>query len=336
MQSKAKRVLILRCGALGDLVYSTSVIDALKYEYGEDTIIDYITTPGISKLFEYDNRVNKIFLLKHKKIPIVFSSQKKEIIASSKKEPYDIFINFEMGKQFKGLINKIVASKKVGWFCEDIKITKTHMVEICKEFYQTVISKDNLEKAYPKLIGSDYEEIKTKFNLPKDYIVVSPSNSHNKKKSLNYRAWSHKNWKELLSLFPEDKKILVIGAKGEEAFFEPLKPYGANIIDLVGKITIPQLIAVLKNAKALVVTDTGTAHIASAVNTPVFCLIGPTPHEQTGPYKTPFNYVEILSANLECSPCYKTKIMEECKDNICMKNIKPEDILNRLKISEIL
>ena len=69
--------MIIRCGALGDLVYSTSVLDALRFEFGEDVIIDYVSTPAASKLFEYDKRVNKIFHLKHKKIPIIFSSQKK-------------------------------------------------------------------------------------------------------------------------------------------------------------------------------------------------------------------------------------------------------------------
>ena len=330
-----KRVLIVRCGALGDLVYSTSVIDALKLEFGEDVVIDYVSTPAASKLFEYDKRVNIIFPLKHKKIPIFFSSQKKFVINYSKKEPYDILINFEMGKQFKSLVERIVAKKKVGWFSENINITKTHMVEICKEFYSSIISKENLDKSFPKVFGSNFDEIKNKFNLPNNYIVVSPSNSHNKKKRLNYRAWPHKNWKEFLNLLPKDKKVILIGAKGEEEFFEPLKPYNSNIIDLVGKVSISQMIAVLENAKALVVTDTGTAHIASAINTPVFCLIGPTPAFQTGPYKTPFNEVTIISAGLKCSPCYKTEVMKACKDNVCMKNIEPSkvvDLLNQAKI----
>ena len=331
-----KKILIIRCGALGDLVYSTSVLDALKFEFGEDITIDYISTPAASKLFEYDKRVNKIFHLKHKKIPIIFSSQKKAVINYSKKEPYDILINFEMGKQFKSLVEKIVANKKVGWFCEDIKITKIHMVEICKEFYSTIISKENLDKAFPKIFGSEFNKVKNKFSLPNDYMIVSPSNSHNKKKRLNYRAWPHKHWKEFLNLVPRHISIILIGAQGEEEFFEPLKPYNTNIIDLVGKITVSEMVSIIEKAKALIVTDTGTAHIASAVNTPVFCLIGPTPAEQTGPYKTSFNEVHIISAGLKCSPCYKTNIMKSCKDNICMKNIKPSSIINALNQVKIL
>lgn len=330
------RILVIRCGALGDLVYATSVIDALRCEYGNDIQIDFVCTPVSAKLFEYDDRVKNIYLLKHKKIPIIFSTQKKAIIKSSKKEPYDLLINFEMGNQFRSLVEKIVANKKAGWFCEDIKITKTHMVEICKEFYSSVVSIENLENSYPRLYGEDFETLNKKLDLPKKYIIISPSNSHNKKKGLNYRAWPHSNWKELLDLLPQDLSIVVIGAKGEEHFVEPLKPYSTNVIDLVGKITIPQMISVVENAKALIVTDTGTAHIASAVNTPVFCLIGPTPAEQTGPYKTPFNEVHIITAKLECSPCYKTKVMKNCKDNICMKNITPQMVKETLLSAKLL
>ncbi len=166
-----KKVLIIRCGALGDLVYSTSVIDALIFEYGEDIKIDYVSTPSSSKLFEYDDRVNKVFFLKHRKIPTIFSSQKKAIINESKKEPYDILINFEKGKQFKGLIEKIVARKKIGYFNEDIKTTKIHKVEACKELYSSIVSKENLNRAFPRLVGYNFEEIKQEFSLADNYMV---------------------------------------------------------------------------------------------------------------------------------------------------------------------
>ena len=75
-----KRILIIRCGALGDLVYATSVIDALKSQFGDETIIDFVSTLGTGTLFNADSRVNQVFPLKHKKIPIWLSSQKKDII----------------------------------------------------------------------------------------------------------------------------------------------------------------------------------------------------------------------------------------------------------------
>ena len=178
-----KRVLIIRCGALGDLVYATSVIDALKFEFGERTTIDFVCTPGSKMLFEADNRVNNVYSLKHKKIPIIFSSQKKQIINSSKKRPYDLLINFEMGKQFKSLVKNIVAEKKIGAFFDDINIPKdiTHMVDITKYLFKDIVSKEAFDKSFPRLIGSEIKFVKEKYKLPEKYIIISPSNSHQQK-----------------------------------------------------------------------------------------------------------------------------------------------------------
>lgn len=332
-----KRALILRCGALGDLVYSTSVIDALRAQYGDDVVIDFICTPGTAKLFEYDPRVRHVFHLKHKKLPIWLSPQKRAIIRASRENPYDLFINFEMGKQFRSLSEAISAKHKTGWFFSQPVFSETsHMVDICKSFYASVVTPDILRNAMPRVLGRDFTEVRDNLTLPERYIVLSPSNSHNKKSRLNYRAWPQSHWKTLISMLPSDLPIIVVGGKGEEAFFEAIKPYPDNVIDLVGRTSISEMIAIIGHAKALIVTDTGTAHIASAMNTPVFCLIGPTPANVTGPYQSAENEVHILSAGLPCSPCYKTETMRQCTDNICMSQITPEMVLTSLKSANVL
>ena len=327
-----KKILVIRCGALGDLVYATSVIDALKMEYGDDTLIDFVTTPGTGTLFNKDPRVNTVFPLKHKKIPIIFSKEKKAIIQASKENPYDILINFEYGKQFISLLQAIDAKKKVGANLSNPKLdpNAVHMVEIIKELYKEVVSKETLQNAMPRLIGSSQTEIQ-KYDLPKKYIIISPSNSHQKRNRLNYRAWVDEHWKELITQLAKKIPVVIIGGKGEEHFFQKLLPYPENVIDLVGKTPLVDLVSIIQNASALIATDTGTAHIASAVNTPVYALIGPTPAEVTGPYKTPQNEVYIISAHLPCSPCYKTEVMKNCKDNICMKQITPQMVLQTLE-----
>jgi ADP-heptose:LPS heptosyltransferase len=334
---EVKRALILRCGALGDLVYATSAIDALRAQYGEDIIIDFITTPGTAKLFEFDPRVNQIFHLKHKKLPIWLSPQKRAIIRASQQKPYDLFINFEMGKQFLSLSRAIIAKHKTGWFFSNPDFSNvTHMVDICKSFYAPVITSEILLTTSPRIIGKSFTEVQNKLNLPEQFLVLSPSNSHNKKSRLNYRAWPQYHWKNLIALLPPQLPIIMVGGKGEEPFFEAIKPYPANVIDLVGKTSISEMITIIDQAKALVVTDTGTAHIASALNTPVFCLIGPTPANVTGPYQSQTNQVHILTLNLSCSPCYKTAVMKQCRDNICMSQITPEMIIESLKSAKVI
>lgn len=332
-----KRALILRCGALGDLVYATAVIDALREQYGDITI-DFITTPGTGKLFENDPRIHQTFPLKHKKLPIWLSPQKRAIVHHSKEHPYDLLISLEFGKQFKSLINSIHATHKTGMGILHItdSITNLNRGEVTKQYYRDIIETDILSRAKPILIGIQKSQWYEKFSLPENSIVIAPSNSHNQKKGLNYRAWPFEHWQSLIKTLSIHTPVIIVGARGEEAFFDHIKPYPQNVIDLVGKLTIGELITTIQNAKGLICTDSATGHIGAAVDTPTFVLMGPNNPIADSPYKSNTNAVYPISLGLPCSPCYKTETMKQCGDNICMSQITPELVLTSLKSASIL
>jgi len=58
----------------------------------------------------------------------------------------------------------------------------------------------------------------------------------------------------------------------------------APLIDQVGKDTLPQLLALLARGTALVTPDSGPAHMATTVGTPVIGLYAATNPERSGPY----------------------------------------------------
>ena len=57
MIKQNKKVLVIRCGLLGDTVDATSVIEPLIEVYGPDVDIHWVSKPGISDLFKYDERI---------------------------------------------------------------------------------------------------------------------------------------------------------------------------------------------------------------------------------------------------------------------------------------
>lgn len=332
-QEKIHSILIIRSGALGDTVYATVVLDALKKEFGDDVKIDWIGTPLTRSLFKYDSRVHSVITLKHRKLPVIINLEKRRIIAHSKKEPYDLLLNLELGTQFNDLAKAVHARIKHGFPFTRPTITDhaIHMVELIRFIYKDLLHKKEALDAYPKLIGEPFEPVKAKYSLPSEYLVIAPSNSHTNRDKINYRAWPVENWKTLIHTLAPDKALVLIGNRGEEAYFKSLEPYPENVIDLNGKTNLTELITIISQAKALITTDTGPAHIASATSTPVHCLIGPTDANSTGPYKTPYNEVHIISKELACSPCYNLPRRDQCLDNICMKQITVEDVLHSLK-----
>ena len=208
--------------------------------------------------------------------------------------------------------------------------------ETTKHYYRDVIESSILSHSKPLLIGVPQDQWHQKFSLHENAIIIAPSNSHNQKKGLNYRAWPFEHWRSLIQSISAQTPVIIVGARGEEAFFDHIKPYPKNVIDMVGKLTISELITTVQNGDALICTDSATGHIGAAVGTPTFVLMGPNNPITDSPYKSGSNAVYTISLGLPCSPCYKTEVMKQCKDNICMSHITPEMVLESLRLAKIL
>ena len=73
------------------------------------------------------------------------------------------------------------------------------------------------------------------------------------------------------------------------------------MVDLGGATTLPELAGVLAGADAVVVGNTGPAHLAAAVGTPVVSLFAPTvPAARWRPWGVPH---ELLFVDVPCAGC---------------------------------
>lgn len=82
--------------------------------------------------------------------------------------------------------------------------------------------------------------------------------------------------------------VAVTGGPTERALTARVAGGGPGIVDLGGRTDLPRLAAVLAGAAAVVVGNTGPAHLAAAVGTPVVSLFAPVvPSDRWAPYGVP-------------------------------------------------
>ena len=93
---------------------------------------------------------------------------------------------------------------------------------------------------------------------------------------------------------------------------------------LAGKLDLSSLLGFLLKSDVLITCDTGPMHIASALNTPIVALFGPTHPTRTGPYEGRF---EILTGDVECAPCFRRKCAYD--HHGCIEKITPEQVANK-------
>jgi ADP-heptose:LPS heptosyltransferase len=332
MIKQNKKVLVIRCGLLGDTVDATSVIQPLIEFYGSELEIHWVSKPGICDLFKYDRRINKVYKLKHTKLPFIFNIQKFNIILNSLFSPYELIINLEIGSKFNDIVKFTRSKNKIGMPYEYINddIFKEHRVEHQLRILDKLFHKYNKDNARPSIVGIGISHIIKKFPMENDYIVMCPTNSHiGNQNHRGYRSWPDNNWKDLISrvLSETSLNIFLVGGKNEKKYFNNFYPLQKRMYDLSGETTIPELITIMENSKCVVATDSGSAHIAGAVAKNIISIHGPTNFHQSAPYSTKYNNVKVATLNLKCSPCYDTEAIKNCKNNICMQNLNAETVM---------
>jgi ADP-heptose:LPS heptosyltransferase len=137
--------------------------------------------------------------------------------------------------------------------------------------------------------------------LPFDeaYVIVHPG------ASVPARAWAPERHKELVAaLANESWNVAVTGSPNERELTAHVAGGAARperVRDLGGTTDLAQLAAVLQSASAVVVGNTGPAHLAAAVGTPVVSLYAPTvPATRWHPWRVPH---VLLSEPVPCANC---------------------------------
>ena len=330
-----RRILVIRAGQLGDTIFASSVVEPLRAAFGDDVQIHWVAKRGMEGLFAADPRVQRVYGVAHRNLPILLNADMLQVVRASWREPYDMLLNLELGRQFFGLARLARARCKLGrpYHLVADDRPEEHAVDHVRRLCALAVDAELAHTGAPSLRGGDVSAVRETLGFDGPYLAVNPTNSHFLKSDhRTYRAWPVEHWRDLLTELADTRgeNVVLIGGKAEEAYFRLLEPLPAGVVSLAGRTTLPELMAVLAGARALITTDTGPSHLAAAVGTPVLVVFGPSDHRKTGPFATADNDVRILRAGLPCSPCVFTGELERCPENRCMKLVTPDHVLDEL------
>ncbi len=318
------RILIIRSGNIGDTIWASALMDALVDIYGNDIQIDWVAKNFAFDLFKNDPRVKTILPLNHRKIPIFLSNEKRAIIKHSHKYPYDLLINAEAATYFQSLVKKISALHKIDalqFIKNKTKKKPKPAVEFYIELLKYGLNISNKTPYYPKLYPS--HQIPKEITLKKPYICLTPATSNSAKKRDDNRIWPINYWRELILMLEKKYTLVILGGPQDNTYIKRLGNLPKTVITLVGKTSINESLNIIQNAKQLIAADTGTIHMAAALETPVIGIYGPSKPEVTGPYVKDPKMAMIFSCYLDNQ--YGPYLPNTPADE-AIKTIKPEMI----------
>ena len=122
--------------------------------------------------------------------------------------------------------------------------------------------------------------------------------------------------------------VLVGGAEdaAETGAVRAASAPGARLLDWTGRTSLPELLALLAGATAVVANDSGVAHLAAAAGRPTVAIFGSTDPRWTGP-RGP--HARVVTRPPACSPCF-LRTCRIAERYLCLRAIAPEDALEAL------
>jgi heptosyltransferase-2 len=315
-------VLIIKPGAIGDLLQLTPVFRALKGKYPDARISLVVSSRATASLFSHNPLVHEI---------IVFDSKGEHRSLGSllglwrrlRRARYNMVLNFQR-------------SNLKAWFLASAAFpcrllvyhkAKDRVVHAVVNHLETVFPL-GIDASDPELelyTGVDDEEYAEKLFADAGFtgkmvIALNPGASHpvNRWHTRNFALLADRIEKELSA------KVLIIGGIGDlELAQEIVTQAQSQPLVLTGKTDLLQLAAILRRCNLLVSADTGPMHMASAVGTRVLALFGAADPGRTGPVGV--GHKVIQSPTVPCVPCRRRK----CSNGFnleCMEKITVDEV----------
>jgi heptosyltransferase I len=313
MQSKY-RLLVVRLGAMGDILHALPAVTALREAHPE-WAIDWVVEPIWSALLTAEPGTVRDTGAKFPKQPVVdrvhFAATRKwrrnvsaretrreigEFRRVLKQERYDAVLDLQ-GAIRSALIGRMAKSRRyIGeaapresaakWlFTERITTRGVHVIEQDVELAQAIAG-DELKPVKPMLpFDPDAEEwadglMAEGGNCPA--VLINPG-----------AGWGAKRWPvERYSdvarrLLNKGCRVFVNAGPGEALLAdEVVKRTGGGATALVG--SVGKLLAMTRRVSLAIAGDTGPLHLACALGRPVVGIYGPTDPGRNGPFGTPF------------------------------------------------
>jgi heptosyltransferase I len=165
-----------------------------------------------------------------------------------------------------------------------------------------------------------------------DYVVLCPAASK------TYKNWTLDGYQTVIEQLQEKGiPVVLIGspAAHEVALAAELESrLRQGVLNLVGQSSLEQLFALLKAARLLISPDTGPAHMAVAMGTPVIGLYAHHNPQRTGPYGQQQRVVSVWRERIAAQSGRSADSLpwrSRVKDPDAMTHVQPSQVMERIE-----
>ncbi|MDY0039771.1 MAG: lipopolysaccharide heptosyltransferase II [Desulforhabdus sp.] len=329
---QSRKILIRSTNWLGDAVMTVPAMGAVRAAFPHAEIV-VVATPAVAELFAGHPACDRVMIWdkKHANRGLVGLLR---FSLNLRKAGFDLAILFQNAIEAAIMTWLARIPNRIGYRTDGRAMLLSHGIPISQrerrlhhtDYYLHMINRAGIRNAPGQVslycTQGEIEWARQKL-ADRAWIAINPGAAYGSAKRWlpqRFAATANTMYQELgahLLLLggPED---IAIGRQISEMMHTPH-------MNLIGKTSIRQLMALLSQCRLLLTNDSGPMHIAAALGTPVVAVFGPTDQTATSPVGT---FSRVVRRETDCAPCLK----RHCPtDHRCMTAIGVEDVMEAVR-----
>ena len=335
---KKKKILVIKLGAMGDLVLVVPSLRMLKERY-PDASITLLVDKRLSRIMADCPYLDDMILVDRKKFPNPLYLLK--TARRVRRENFDVSVDLHNNKYTYLLAYLGGAIRRYGfargfWGSLLNRPDKTFRIAAEPVRHQfRVISKagvqdydDTLELWPGKEQVEKAERVLLSLDLKADTKVIGFVMGSSPKWPT--KRWPAAHYRKLAErIFDRyDARILLFGSPGEAELANEFRDFDPDrVVNLIGKTGIEDLPAFFQKLHFVVSGDTALLHVAAAMHVPIAAIFGPTDPKRHVP---PAKKIAVFMRNLPCQPCY-SGVCKEKETMGCLAHISVDEVFDTAK-----
>jgi heptosyltransferase I len=291
LHSKPRNICVLRLSAIGDTCHALAVIRRLQDNWPA-TSITWIIGRTEARLMSDIPDIDFVVFDKARG-----RAAYADVRQAMAERQFDVALCMHASMRANFIIRTLPADVRLGfdrsrardfqWLFTNRRIAPArgeHAMEAMMAFATAIGAQDRPLRWDIPLPAADRDKAARYRADGRPLVVISPCSSQ---RARNYRNWRVGNFAAVIAHLESQYAAHVVvtgGPSGLEADYGRELAAASRATDLVGRSTLKELAALIAAADVVICPDSGPAHMATALGTPVIGLYATSNPDRTGPY----------------------------------------------------
>lgn len=343
------KILLIRLRLIGDVVFTTPAVAALKHRF-PDAAITYLVEPPAEPVVRHNPHLSSVVVVERPR-GLERAWYDARLAWTLRRQRFDVVIDFHGGPRSSFLARATGAPRRIGYAIPGRTWAYTERLPWTRSLVPPRHSVRNQWDLLAPLGIVQPADGEPPVEMPDDQVAArsvdvrltsagvgagTPLIVMHVSAGNPFRRWPQEHFADVAAVLAREdpaRRIIISSGPSDRAAAdhtaaaaaERAGPAAKQIVRC-GDFDLSELRALAGRAALYIGGDSGPMHIAATTSVPMVALFGPTLPERSMPWRQPSRAIAVDSGPLPCRPCHQRHCVPG--DFRCLTALSPERVLD--------